>query len=109
VFVVDTSGSIGETKIGLKFEFIERLVRSLNVEGDASDLTISRIGMLMFASKVKPRFYLNSYRTRSRIVAEIRKSRYGYPQGSTNTDAGIRLVYQDGLWLGLAVRFNRTR
>jgi len=87
VFVLDSSGSIGQQNVQQMTRFLELLIDNLNVNANDSDHTVSRIGMLTYADTAAIHFQLNTFRTRTEILQAINVR---YSGGTTNTANAIR-------------------
>ncbi|CAH1788338.1 unnamed protein product [Owenia fusiformis] len=85
VFVVDSSGSIGEADFEKVTNFIQGLVDNLEITNG-----LYRIGLLTFADEGQVVFHLNDYNTRSEILNAI--SSVQYTKGATNTARGLELM-----------------
>ena len=87
VFALDTSGSIGLENVEEMTEFLELLINSLDVEGNDTDPTVSRIGMLTYSDSANIEFYLNTYSERTHILQAINVR---YSGGTTNEADALR-------------------
>ena len=65
------SGSIGPDNVQEMVGFLELIINSLNVDGNDSDPTVSRIGMLTYADSATIQFHLNTYNKRTQILPAI--------------------------------------
>ena len=87
VFAVDTSGSIGQENVEETVAFLEELINSLTVDGNDTDPTVSRIGMLTYSDLAIIEFYLNTYSERTDILQAINVR---YSGGTTNAADALR-------------------
>ncbi|XP_054846792.1 collagen alpha-6(VI) chain-like [Eublepharis macularius] len=67
VFVIDSSGSIGDTNYGLMQDFMIRMVNKSDVGSDRV-----QFGALKYSDDPVTLFYLNTYNTKSAIISAIR-------------------------------------
>ena len=91
VIVLDTSGSIGEDKVEEMVRFLELLINSLFVEGNDTDPSVSRIGLMTFSDSPTIEFHLNTFDKRTELLQAISVE---YRGGTTNTHDAIR--YDEG-------------
>ena len=87
VIALDTSGSIGEDNVEEMVRFLGLLINSLYVEGNATDPSVSRIGLVTFSDSSKIEFDLDDYRERTELLQAINVQ---YSGGTTNTPDAIR-------------------
>ena len=87
MFVLDSSGSIGQQNVEEVVGFLEVLINRLIVDGNDTDPMVSRIGMLTFADPAIIEFQLNTYRKRTELLQAINVR---YNGGTTNTSDAIR-------------------
>jgi len=87
VIAVDTSGSIGENKVEETVKFLELLINALYVEGNDTDPSLSRIGLVTFSDSANIEFQLNTYSKRTELLQAINIQ---YVGGTTNTPDAIR-------------------
>jgi len=87
VFVLDSSGSIGSLMVHEMVGFLEQIINSLNVDGNDSDSTVSRVGMLTYSDSATIHFYLNTYRKRTELLPALNVQYIG---GTTNAADAIR-------------------
>ena len=87
MFSLDTSGSIGKDNVQEMVVFLDQIISSLNVDGNDSDPTVSRIGMLTYADSATIQFQLNAYNKRTQILTAINVV---YRGGKTNAADAIR-------------------
>ena len=87
MFVLDSSGSIGQQNVEEVVGFLEVLINRLIVDGNDTDPMVSRIGLLTFADPAIIEFKLNTYRKRIELLQAINVR---YNGGTTNTSDAIR-------------------
>jgi len=87
VFVLDSSGSIGSVMVHEMVKFLEQIINSLNVDGNDSDPTVSRVGMLTYSDSATIHFHLNTYRKRTELLPALNVQYIG---GTTNAADAIR-------------------
>ena len=87
VFALDSSGSIGSNTFHEMVKFLEQIINSLNVDGNDSDPTVSRVGMLTYSDSATIHFYLNTYRKRTELLPALNVQYIG---GTTNAADAIR-------------------
>jgi len=87
IFALDSSGSIGLENVEEIIGFLELIVNSLNVDGNDSDPTVSRVGLLTYADSATVQFHLNTYRKRTDIFSAMNVQ---YSGGTTNAADAIR-------------------
>jgi len=87
IIALDTSGSIGEDNVNAMVSFLGLLINSLYVEGNDSDPSVSRIGLVSFSDSANMEFHLNTYRERTDLLQAINVQ---YVGGTTNTSDAIR-------------------
>jgi len=87
IIAVDTSGSIGEDKLEETVRFLELLINALYVEGNDTDPSLSRIGLVTFSDLANIEFYMNTYSERTELLQAINIQ---YVGGTTNTPDAIR-------------------
>jgi len=87
VIAVDTSGSIGEHNVEGTIRFLELLINALYVEGNDTDPSLSRIGLVTFSDLANIEFYMNTYSERTELLQAINIQ---YVGGTTNTPDAIR-------------------
>ncbi|CAG5136835.1 unnamed protein product, partial [Candidula unifasciata] len=85
VFVLDSSGSVGEYNFGLVKNFTQETIKDLSV-----DSGLYRIGVITFSDSSRVQFQLNTYTTRQEIFDAIQKIPYVY--GRTHTAEALRRV-----------------
>ena len=84
---MDTSGSIGEDNVEETVRFLELLINALYVEGNDTDPSQSRIGLVTFSDSANIEFHLNTYSKRTELLKAINIQ---YVGGTTNTPDAIR-------------------
>ena len=67
--------------------FLDLLVKSLIVDANDNDTTVSRIGMLTYSDSATVNFQLNTYRKRTQIFQAVNVR---YSGRTTNTSNAIR-------------------
>ena len=82
VFVVDSSGSIGDDHYEIMMQFIVKVCRSFNISREGV-----RVGLISFSDDSQIEFYLDKY-TNSESVAEAIMS-VEYQEGMTCTSDGL--------------------
>nr|XP_034302100.1 uncharacterized protein LOC105347140 [Crassostrea gigas] len=82
VFLLDSSGSVGETNFVFLTSFIADLVYDFNVGPD-----VVQVGMVTFESNVTNHFNLNQYATKEEVINATRQ--LPYSGGRTLTDLGL--------------------
>jgi len=87
VIALDTSGSIGEDNVREITGFLGLLINSLFAEGNDTDPSVTRIGLVTFSDSASIEFQLNTYRKRTRLLQAINVQ---YVGGTTNTPNAIR-------------------
>ena len=70
VFLVDSSGSIGEANFDKLLGFIKNVINTINVNQTSGNAV--KVGMLTYSDNVVPRLYLNhAYDTRRKLINAI--------------------------------------
>ena len=70
VFLVDSSGSIGEANFDKLLGFIKKVIKTINVNQSSSNAV--KVGLLTYSDNVVPRLYLNhAYDTLMKLVNAI--------------------------------------
>uniref|UniRef100_K1QNT5 Collagen alpha-1(XII) chain n=1 Tax=Magallana gigas TaxID=29159 RepID=K1QNT5_MAGGI len=82
VFLLDSSGSVGETNFVFLTSFISDLVYDFNVGPD-----VVQVGMVTFESNVTNHFNLNQYATKEEVINATHQ--LPYSGGRTLTDLGL--------------------
>ena len=85
VFVLDESGSIGQSDFDLMKSFLSQLVSRLDIDSGQT-----RVGLVTFASGVGTYFNLNAHSTVAAVQTAI--ASLGYSGGATDTDAALAHV-----------------
>ncbi|CAH1783538.1 unnamed protein product [Owenia fusiformis] len=85
IFVIDSSGSVGEDNFKLILDFINVIIDNLDIGPEAT-----RVGALTFESTAVKRFDLNDYTTKDELKSEVSKIPFVF--GSTATLEGIQLM-----------------
>jgi hypothetical protein len=80
MFVIDQSGSIGQSNFDTVKQFLNNIVNELVLPG-------ARVGLVKFNSKATGYFQLNKYSTKSGVQAAISHMVWG--KGTTNIAAGM--------------------
>ena len=74
VFVLDESGSVGETNFLLQNEFVARFVDGFNI-----GKTATQVAVMTFSSSMVVEFYLNKYHDKARLIEAIKHINYSHP------------------------------
>lgn len=78
VFVIDSSGSVGEVNFLKIKEFMKQTVSVFDIGDD-----FTRVGVITFSTTARLEFLLNTYNTTKDLINAI--DRIGYSHGGTNT------------------------
>ena len=92
VFVLDSSGSIGEDRWDIITEFTVNITKSLTI-----GLVDSLIGVILFSAKVQLQFNLMKHTSATTLIPELRN--LPYLESVRNTGSALRLLLssaQDG-------------
>ena len=88
VLLLDTSGSVGKDNFGKVLDFAKGLINLVSIDND--DI---RVGVIQFATDVKPIFYLNDFiKDKDSMLDAI--DNIVYEGGKTNTAGAIRLAVE---------------
>ncbi|XP_038652305.1 LOW QUALITY PROTEIN: collagen alpha-6(VI) chain-like [Scyliorhinus canicula] len=87
VYLVDESGSIGETNFELIRNFLVNVINAMDIGPDKV-----QIGLIQYSSQTTPEFYLNTFQEKSEVLDHIRS--VPYRKGGTNTGAAIDYMVQ---------------
>jgi len=85
VFLVDYSGSIGSSNFATVKSFLRQLVGRLDIDSGNT-----RVALVTYSTRVRPRFFLSSYTSVASVQSAI--SRLTYSGGGTNTAAALAYV-----------------
>ncbi|XP_060706236.1 collagen alpha-6(VI) chain-like [Hemiscyllium ocellatum] len=85
VYLVDESGSIGETNFELMRNFLVRVTSALDIGHDKV-----QIGLVQYSDATTPALYLNTFQTKVSVLDHIKAM--PYRKGRTNTGAAIDYV-----------------
>uniref|UniRef100_A0A0B7ART5 Collagen alpha-3(VI) chain n=2 Tax=Arion vulgaris TaxID=1028688 RepID=A0A0B7ART5_9EUPU len=88
IFVLDTSGSVGEYNFGLMKNFTYNTVQDLQLDNG-----FFRVGFITFSDSSRIAFQLNTYTTKDEIFDAIDKIPYVY--GYTHTAEALRRVHRE--------------
>ena len=88
VFVLDSSGSIGQANWELMLNFTESIVTEFTVGPDNV-----QIGVSYYGNEARLAFHLNTYDNEQDVLDAI--SRIPWLDQNTNTSGGIRLMHRD--------------
>lgn len=88
VLMIDTSGSIRESRFNILQDFAQDFVLSLEISSDTG-----RIGTLSYSDDVKVEFNLGTYHTAEDVAHAIEMIQYR--AGKTNTAEALRVVRED--------------
>ena len=85
-FLVDSSGSIRESRYRIMLEFISNITRLLEVRPGRT-----QVGVAIFSDSAVVRFPLGRYREKEDVLYGL--STLPYMRGRTNTADGLRMLY----------------
>ena len=85
VFVMDSSGSVGEDNWKLVLEFVQNVVESLDIGSHST-----RVGAITYGNRATPNFYLNTSYNKTIINATLDQIRW--KDQETNTSGGIKFM-----------------
>lgn len=84
VFLLDSSGSEGQTNFQKQLDFVANFVRQFTVGG----ATGAQFGLITFSTTAHHEFFLNTYHDKTAILSKIRSTRYR--GGNTHTDRAFQ-------------------
>lgn len=87
VFIVDSSGSVGDEDFRKVMDFVYRTIDSLDIKSG-----LYNIGLITFSDQARIEFYLNSFTTKEEIENATASVRYIY--GSTHTAMALHTARQ---------------
>ena len=88
VFLIDSSGSVGEANFNLMKGFLKQILEDINIQN-----CNYRIGALKFGSSPFVQFHLNQYQNNADLMNAI--DNIGYSYGFTATSDALKVVRQE--------------
>ena len=88
VFLLDTSGSVGQGNFNKMLMFVDQVVRLVGFE-----LEMTRVGIITFSSDARIAFQLEDYKTQRTLTKAIMA--VTYMPGQTNMAAALRKMRED--------------
>ena len=88
MFVLDSSGSVGDENFIKIKDFINAVIRDFDI-----DKGRMRVGALRFSDGVVPQFFMDDYTKRADILKAI--TRVDYIGGTTNTAGALKILREE--------------
>jgi uncharacterized protein YegL len=88
VFLLDTSGSVGQGNFNKMLMFVDEVVRAVGFQYDRT-----RLGIITFSSDARVAFHLGDYKTQRALTKAIMA--VPYTSGQTNMAAALRKMRED--------------
>lgn len=85
LFIVDSSGSVGDEDFRKELDFVYRTIDSLDI-----DSGLYNVGLISFSDQARIEFYLNSYLSKEELENATASVKYVY--GSTHTAMAFRVA-----------------
>ncbi|GAB1610762.1 hypothetical protein Ahia01_001362700 [Argonauta hians] len=85
LFIIDSSGSVGEENFGKVIDFVYSTVDTLDIESG-----LYNVALITFSDTARTEFYLNSFNTKQEIENATAAVKYVY--GSTHTAIALRMA-----------------
>lgn len=100
VFVLDESGSVGETNFQLQNQFVAKLVEGFDI-----GINNTQVAVITFANTVVTEFYLNAFNDKIQLLESIKHINYSHP-GLTMTHIALRTVRNEVFTVANGMRPN---